>query len=240
MKYGKFAIVIFFTLLVHTEAVNAQKADVKKGSFHFPRVTEFKEYTHEISLILAKLPEAQIEATSNWIYAPLFSYHFRYGLPNNFAVNSTFSTNIITYFFRSGFVWNYEFGNFAFGTTLDIAYWFGILRQFGFDSEVNSWNAFPGVVLGYAFDDFVLTFAAESNYILSIEQKADDITTESSKTFLAGTTLSFFVEQPVWKDNFMSLGLKLNFEKIYWPAWAVFPSWDRYFLIPEVFIGFIL
>ena len=64
--------------------------------------------------------------------------------------------------------------------------------------------------------------------------------TTSSKNISAGASFAVLIEQTVWKDNYMTLGVRFNYSKIYWPTWAVFPSWDRYFFIPEVIIGFVL
>ncbi len=233
-KYGFLLFLLLFGNLF------AQYPDVKKGSFFFPRVLDDKEYIHEFSVILAKLPEDQIEATSAWIYAPLFTYHAKYGLPENFALKGEISTNVITFFFKGGVRWNFDAGDFSFGAGFDAAYWRGALKQFGFNSKVNAWNGFASLSVGYAAEKFAFTIAAETNYLFSIEQAADDIVTESEKTALIENSVSVYVEQPVWKDNFMTLGVKVNFSKIYWPAWAVFPSWDKYFTIPEVFIGFVL
>jgi len=213
-----------------------------KGSFIYPSEMKNGEYKQEVSLILAKLPEEQIEATSSWIYAPLFSYHAKYGLPYGFNLRGSASTNIITFYFKGGAQWGYSFNNVTFSVNGDVAYWFGQLKHFGFNSAVKAWSGYTTLSMGIAFEKFTLTFQTEANYLLSLTQTVDDIETNTgnNQNLLAGFGFSVFIEQPVWKDNFMTIGVKFNRAKYYWPAWAVFPSWDRYFFIPEVFVGFVL
>jgi hypothetical protein len=216
--------------------------DVVKGSFVHPSVMKSGEYKHEFSLLLAKLPEEQIESTSAFIYAPLFSYHAKYGLPSGFNIKGSYSTNIITHHFRAGLQWGYRFNKVTLSVNSDVAYWLGRLKNFGFNSGVNAWSGYFNLSLGIAFEKFTLTLQTETNSIISLKQTADDIETNSGseQSFIAGGSFSVFIEQPVWKDNFMTLGVKFNYSKYYWPAWAVFPSWERYFFIPEVFIGIVL
>ena len=218
------------------------QVNIAVGSFVYPSKMELGEYKHEFSLILAKLPEEQIESTSAWIYAPLFSYHAKYGLPSGFNLKGSISTNIITYHFRTGLQWGYSFSKVTLSVNSDIAYWFGRLKNFGFNSGVNTWSGYSDLSFGVAFKKFTLTIQSEINYYFSIKQTVDDIETNGANEtdLMAGGSIAVFIEQPVWKDNFMTLGVKFNYSKYYWPAWAVFPSWERYFFIPEVFVGFVL
>ncbi len=238
MKFNR--IIIFFLTFFIANFLYSQDLNIARGSFFYPSLMQKKEYKHEFSVALAKLPEEQIEATSAWIYAPLFTYHAKYGLPKNFNLSGEVSTNIITYFFKPGVQWGYDFGKLSVGLNANFAFWFGQLHQFGFDSKVKAWDASGGAAVGIKFEKFTLTFLFEADYITSLKQKAGDIVTTTKKNFLNALNFSVFIEQPVWKDNFMTLGVRFNHSKIYWPAWAVFPSWDRFFFVPEVFVGFAL
>ena len=52
--------------------------------------------------------------------------------------------------------------------------------------------------------------------------------------------LVFTLEQPLWKDNFLVLGIRSTFLKYYYPLWAAFSTFDRTYFIPEATITFIL
>lgn len=237
-----FQNIILLSLLISfifTQKSLAQ-LNVVDGSFFHPSIMELNEYKHEFSLLLAKLPEDAIESTSAWIYAPLFTYSAKYGLPAGFNLNGSFSTNIITYQARAGGQWGYSFDRFTFAVGFDVAYWYGELNSFGFNSTAKGWQSYLYPSLGIAFEKFTLTFRGELNYLLTLEQTADDVVTISSRNIDAGISFAILIEQPVWKDNYMTLGVRFNYSKFYWPTWAVFPSWDRSFYIPEVIIGFVL
>lgn len=236
LKYFLFSLISIFGL---TQKSYAQ-LDVVKGSFFHPSIMNSKEFKHEFSFLLATLPEDAIEEASAWIYAPLFTYSAKYGLPEGFNLNGYFSTNIITYQFRTGPQWGYNFGKVTAAVGFDVAYWFGQLQSFGFDSKVHGWQGYPHLDLGIAFKNFTLTFRGELYYILSMTQKADDLETSFSSNKFAASSFAILIEQPLWSDNYLTIGVNFNYTKAYWPAWAVFPSWDRYFFIPEVLIGFVL
>ncbi|NOX17259.1 MAG: hypothetical protein GXO87_03135 [Chlorobi bacterium] len=221
-------------------AVGTAQIDMTKGSFLHPTIMTNGEYKHEFSIVLAKLPEDQVEAISSWIYAPLFAYRAKYGLPYGFNLKGSVSTNIITFQFRAGPQWGYDFGKVTLSLNPDVAYWFGQLNQFGFNSKVNAWSGYLSLLLGIEFEKFTLTLGGETEHLFSVTQKADDIETSITKNLLVGYSFSIVIEQPVWGDNFMTLGVKFNYSRFYWPAWAVFPTWDRFNFLPEVIVGFVL
>ena len=237
--FHKYSLVCLLITFVFTHKTLAQ-LNVVEDSFIHPSIMDTGEYKHEISLLLAKLPEDAIESTSAWIYAPLFTYQAKYGLPLGFNLNGSFSTNIITYQTRIGGQWGYNLDRITLAVGFDVAYWYGRLNNFGFNSTAQGWQSYLNLNLGIAFEKFTLTLRGESDYLLTLKQAADDIETASSKNVGAGTSFAILIEQPAWKNNYMTLGVRFNYSKFYWPAWAVFPSWDRYFFIPEVIIGFVL
>jgi hypothetical protein len=235
----KYFVIILLIFLFLSQKHFAQ-SDIVKGSFFYPAVMEQNEFKHEFSFLLAKLPEDAIEEASAWIYAPLFTYSVKYGLPQGFSLNGYASTNIITFQFRGGPQWGYSFNKVTAAIGFDVAYYYGQLNAFGFNSKVHGWQSYPHLDLGIEFKNFTLTFRGELYYILSMTQKADDLETGVTTTAVAASSFAILIEQPLWKNNFLTIGVNFHFTKAYWPAWAVFPSWERYFFIPEVIIGFVL
>ena len=232
-------LLLIFILTTITFAQQAMP-DVKKGSFAYPAVMDKREYKHEISLLLAKLPEESIEEVSDWVYAPLFIYNAKYGLLKGFNLNGAVSSNIITYQFRAGAQWQYELHKTSFAAGFDAAYWFGKLNKFGFDSRAKGWQGYPYLMFGVNFDKFTVTAKGKLNYMFYMEQWADDVKTSLDRNYINGYLFSIMIEQPLWKDHFMSIGFNFNYSKIYWPSWPVFSSWDRFVFVPEVVVGFVL
>ncbi len=75
---------IILILLIFPVSPLLAQLNVSAQSFHYPQKLEYKEWKNEINLILATLPEDYVEEVSSYIYAPLFSYETKFGLPYGF------------------------------------------------------------------------------------------------------------------------------------------------------------
>jgi hypothetical protein len=45
------------------------------------------------------------------------------------------------------------------------------------------------------------------------------------------------LEQPLWNDNYVTLGIRVNHVKFFYPTWLLFPTFNRYYYIPELILG---
>ncbi|NWF88391.1 MAG: hypothetical protein HXY50_02910 [Ignavibacteriaceae bacterium] len=219
------------------QKIHGQNNFIISNSFLFPDTLDLGTYKDQITMYLAKLPEDIVEEVSADIYAPFFAYQAKIGLFWGFSVNGCVSTNIITRNFQLGLQWSLRFGRFALSLGYDAAFMNGKLTGFGFDNRVKGWLFYPNVSAGAAFDKFTLTVKGELATIPTLTQTADDIVTTTNRKFLSGGSLGVYIEQPLWKDNFVILGVRANYIRYYFPAWATFPTWDRFHFIPEAVIG---
>lgn len=217
--------------------IHSQSDFVLSNSFLFPDTLHFAEYKDQITMYLAKLPEDIVEEVSADIYAPFFAYQAKFGLPWGFSLNGSVSTNIVTRNFLLGLQWSLRVNRFAFSLGYDASYMYGKLKGFGFDNKVKGWLFYPNISIGAAFDKFTLTLKGELSTIPTLTQTADDIVTTTDRKFLSGGSVGVYIEQPLWKDNFVILGVRANYIRYYFPAWATFPTWDRFHFIPEAVIG---
>ena len=230
MKISVLSILIFFFLCSISPAQNV-------GYFIFPHSSQSGDYRSTIGMLAAGLPEDQIEETSSMIRGPLFHYQGLYGLGNNFDLYGGVYTNIITFHFSAGPKWGLTFNKFAFNVGYDIAYWFGKLEQFGFQSKIRGWISYPNLTLGYDFNKFAISVKGELIILTHLTEKQDDIEITTDRNSFAGTAVGIYIEQPLWKKNYMLLGLKINYTKFYYPTWAAFATFDRYLYIPEIVLG---
>jgi hypothetical protein len=230
-------ILTFLLLITAYREIYSQSDFVTSNSFLFPDTLHFAEYKDQITMYLAKLPEDIVEEVSADIYAPFFAYQSRFGLIYGFNLTGSVSTNIITRNFQLGLQWSLRLNRFAFSLGYDAAYMYGKLNGFGFDNKVTGWLFYPNISIGAAFDKFTLTVKGELSTIPTLTQTADDIVTTTDRKFLSGGSIGFYIEQPLWKDNFVILGVRANYVRYYFPAWATFPTWDRFHFIPEAVIG---
>jgi hypothetical protein len=224
-------LIVYFILL-STHKIYCQKENIRKNSFYYPHTLETNNTIHSIGLLAAKLPEDVIE-TDDVFRAPLISYKIKYGLPFSFLAESSIETNIITFHFSLGAKWSYEFKNFSASVGGDCAYWFGALDQYGFDTKIEGVHIYPNISIGYVFENFSFSVKSELLYILTQSTRTGDVLTENSFDKFSGYSFGVFIEQPLWKNNFIVLGFKSNFTKFYYPMWAGFSTFDRYFYIPE-------
>jgi hypothetical protein len=219
--------------------IYSQNLSIRENTFYYPRTLKLNEITQTIGLSSAKLPEDVVESDDAF-RAPLFSYRIKYGLPLNIAAEGSFETNIITYHFALGGKWNYEFGKLSMSAGADAAFWFGGLDQYGFDTKIDGWHVYPNLSLGYKFPNFSVSVKSELILILTQSTRSGDIKTENTYDKFSGYSIGVYIEQPLWKENFIVIGFKSNFTKFYYPLWAGFSTFDRYFFIPEFVFSFNL
>ncbi|MFH1194219.1 MAG: hypothetical protein V1720_00825 [bacterium] len=234
-KIFTFALTSF--LLFSSKVLFSQYGATASNSFLYPDTLHWSEYRDQLALYLAKLPEDIVEEVSADIYAPYFSYQARFGLIYGFALTGSVSTNIITRNFQLGLQWNLCLNRLAFSLGYDASLMYGKLRGFGFDNKVYSWIFYPNISAGFAFEKFTISCKAEAAFITKLAQYADDVESIIERNFLSGGSIGFYIEQPLWKDHIIILGVKGNYIRYYLPAWATFPTWDRYHFIPEAVIG---
>jgi hypothetical protein len=227
----------FFLILL---ALAIQASAQTPNYFHYPDGLNPGTLKHSVGLGLADLPEDQVEESSDYIRAPLFNYQLRYGLPEHFSLYGAAYTNIVTFHFSLGPRWHYRIERFALSLGYDIAYWFGALNQFGYKSKINGWFNYPNLTVGYAFNKFAVSLKGELIIQTSQTNKAEDVEVSSTYNTFAGTIVGIYLEQPLWKDQVVIIGLKMYYTKYYYPIWAAFPTFNRYFYIPEITIGFNL
>jgi hypothetical protein len=207
-------------------------------SFLYPQRLPSGNLKYLAGMSLANLPEDVIES-DDLFRAPLFKFHALYGIPKNFSIEGSLNTNLVTWHFSLGPKWNYVFDKLSFALGYDVAYLFGGLKQFGFDSSIKGWMNYPNVAIGYKFSKFTISVKGELVLVTSLTETADDLEVESDINTFSGYTLTTVVEQALWKENYFLVGLKINWVKFYYPQWAAFSTFDRLFFIPELTVGFV-
>jgi len=192
-----------------------------------------------MSVEFAKIPEDIIEEAS-YVRAPIFKFGIRYGLPENLVLNGQFATQIINNQFTLGAGWVYKRDQLHFTVDYGLAYWFGSLEIDGFDNSARGWTNYPGIAVGYDFGVLALTMRGELNIVTSLSTFTGDLEVSTDNNFFNGYSVSLVMEQPLYRQKYITLGLRMNQLKFYWPTWPLFPTFDRYYYIPEVIVGFRL
>jgi len=207
---------------------------------YYPSSLHSGDIKHAVGVTLSKPPDEVVEEFASVLRAPLFDYQIQYGLPSNFLAEGSITTIIVSNHLSIGGKWIVDAAPFGFSVGSDIAYWFGSLNFDGFDNTVKGWTLYPNVSAGYDFERFSVTLKAELNIILAQSKRTGDIIVQKTSALFNGFAIAIYLEQPLWKNNYVLLGFKNNIVKYYYVVWPGFPTFDRYSLVPEFHIGFRL
>jgi len=171
---------------------------------------------------------------------PAFDYHTMYGLPHGFVLDGRAAVQVLQNRLSVGPKWVTAVGPVSISVGWDLAYWFGFLEVAGFDSKAHGWQGNPNISLGYRIGDVAGTVKMEMLNDYSVATYQADIEVSSNSKFNSGAAFSIVLEQPFWKDQYLSLGIRAIYSKFYWETWSLFATFDRYLFYPEIMVGFIL
>ena len=216
-----------------------QQLNFNENTFYYPHSYQSQQMISTLGVSAAKLPEDVVE-TDDVFRAPLFSYRMKYGLPENFVAEGSVETNIVTFNFMLGPKWNYNLYRWGFSVGTDLSYYTGKLEHFGFDTKFYGWAMYPNISAGYRFNKFAVSIKSELVFNLAEHSKNGESEIENNLDFFNGWTIGFYIEQPLWKDHFVVIGIRSTFLKFYYPMWAAFSTFDRKFYIPEATFAFNL
>ena len=85
-----------------------------------------------------------------------------------------------------------------------------------------------------------MTARGELNIVTSLSTFTGDLEISTDNNFFNGYAVSVVVEQPLYRQKYLTLGFRMNHIKFYWPTWPLFPTFNRYYYIPEFIVGFRL
>jgi hypothetical protein len=218
----------------------ADKSHSEDSVFHYmilPGSLRALETKTSFSILFTQLPFDWVETA---IEVPLFQLNNKLGLPASFTFETSLQSIFVSNQLRAGPHWNYETGKFSFGAGIDAAFLFGKMNVAGFNNKTWGWCTYPVLSAGYKANKVSFTAKAEYSYINSLKITSGTSEILHSRNNESGPTISLFVEQPLWKDHIMILGIINNFQKFYFPAWPAFSSFNRRYYIPQFYVGFIL
>lgn len=208
--------------------------DIKEESFLLPQALPKYKYSSAIYLLNVVIPS---DWTHDIIKAPMFMYAAKYTLPYGFNVQASLATLFISNRLNFGPFWNYSINNYHFGAGYQVAYNFGILNEFGFNTTLTLWEQQPSVAFGYSFKTMALTVRGDLYYTNSLNQTSGHNTIKFPAKFLNGYSITTSIEQRLWKNRVMSFGFKFNYLRYHIIAWPAFPVNQYRYIVPEFQLG---
>jgi len=237
MKFFKSIFLTLFIGLVSFAYVDADESVVKNHTLLYPKNYQDYEFQWSAGAMLTTMPKDWVETA---IRAPLFTFNFSFGLPENFSVLADAEILFVANQIRLGPRWGFDYGDLAFNIGYDVGYVFGQLEQFGFTNSVHGWMNYPNISIGTNIDDLFFTLQGELMIMTSSSVTTDGIEIANNGDRVLGGTISLYLEQKLWGNHVFLFGLKNNITKFYYPAWAVFTTFDRLYWIPQIHMGVVL
>ncbi len=208
--------------------------DIKTGSFLLPQPLPKGKYSHAIYLLYVVPPK---DWTLDVVVAPMFNYTGKYTLPKGFNLQGGVSSLIISNRFNAGPFWNYTAGRYHFGIGYQVAFNFGLLRQFGFNTILTGWEQQPSVTVGYNFAKTAVTVRGDLYYTNSINFNEGGNVISNNDPFMNGYSVTTSFEQRLTRNKVMSLGFKINYLRYHIIAWPALPVNSYRYFMPEFQIG---
>jgi len=210
--------------------------DITNHTMQFPH--PYKKWGFKISagLSMVKPPKDLLE---NAIQAPLVNIHMIYGLPWNLSLESELTTLVVSNQLTLGPRYSFLYKNFGVKAGWDIAFVYGQLKQAGFDNSIQAWIHYPNLSVGYKLKKMSFTLKGEVVIVTKAISKTGENEVDHSTNFYSGFTVGFYIEQRIHKNKVFVIGIKDNYEKLYWPTWMLFSTFNRYYNIPELNFSWI-
>jgi hypothetical protein len=234
---------IFLMVFVVQMAAKAQDAvprdtfDIGRRSMQFPHWHKVLGTRFSAGLSMVRPPKDLLE---NAIQAPLVNIHMILGLPWWLSLEADLTTIVVSNQLTAGPRITWQKKNFGVKAGWDVAFIYGQIRQGGFDNNLVAWAHYPNLSVGYKLKQISFTLKGEMMVVTKSVSKTGENEVDNSRNFINGGTLAFYVEQRIHKNKVFVIGIKDNYEKLYWPTWMLFSTFNRYYHIPELYFSWVL
>lgn len=242
IKYRFILILLLLVFYLQGYSLLGQsgKSNTEDLVFHYmiqPGSLRLWETKTSLAVLFTKLPFDWVETA---VEVPLLQINNKLKLPFGFTLESRLQSIIISNQLRAGPHWNSEIGKFSFGAGFDSEFMFGKMQIAGFNNKSWGWSMYPNIMAGYRIKDIAVSLNGELTYVNSLKITSGNEEISRSGRLFSGISVSLFAEQRLWNDHMMILGFLNNFQKVYFPAWPAFSTFNRQYYIPQFYFGLVL
>lgn len=221
-------------------SLHAQEIERTPGTMAYPQTRNPWSTEMAFGASLMRMPE-EIAQEGAYIRWPMFHLDFTMGLPENFNMQATLSTEVVTNHLELGGHWVYNLtdrlhADVGFGA----AYFFAQLKVAPYDNKMNGWMLYPSASIGYDFGKMALSARAKLHYITTLTGTTGEYAETNTTNLFNGFSYRLTLEQLFWGKSTFGLAFQLNYLKFYYPQWPLFPTFNKYFWIPETQFWFTL
>lgn len=208
--------------------------NIKKASFLLPQALTKGKYYSSIYLLNVFTPQ---DWTLDMIKAPMICYAGKYTLPKGFNLQGSLSTILVSNRINLGPFWNYSIGNDHFGVGYQVAFNYGVLNQFGYQSTLTGWEQQPSITYGHSFKTMAITFRGDLYWTTSLYLSEGGNVIPFTNDYINGYSITGSLEQRLTKNKVMSIGLKWSYLRYHILAWPAFPVNSNRYDVPELQFG---
>ena len=233
-------LLVFLALKSETFAESNNEisvTDISQNTIIHPEIYQPFEFRSSISVLFTSIPIDWIEITLD---APIFQFSTKMGLPLGFTLTGTIETAFISNELKFGGDWNYKKGSFTMSLGVDGKFLIGYMSAMEFNNNTLGFSVNPNISFGFKINDIAFTLNTEYNYVNLYKITSGESNTNPDSFKRPGGLVSLYIEQRLWNDKVMILGLINNFNLYYFPAWPAFHVFQKVFYIPQVQIGLVL
>ncbi len=216
---------------------NSQSFEESHHFLHYPSAYHRWEFAFMSGISLAKLP---VVISENEIsHSPMLRLDFRIGLPYEIFAMAEISTNYISNLAGLSFGWTFFEEPIAIAVGTKISGWFGHLELDNEDFSSRGWILSPFITAGIKFEDIYTSFTVESQHSRYYTFSQNEFIGLVRDNF-AGIAAQLKLEQPLWSDNYVLLGIKVTYSKFFYQSWLSYSTNNDLLIYPEIFFGIIL
>ncbi len=205
--------------------------------FNFPKSYETWDYKFLAGIGITKLPTNIVEEEINT--SPVAFADFRLDLPWNFTTDLYIATNYISNIGTLSIQANLINSFVSFSPGIRGSMWFGHVEMESIKLKSYGMLIKPFVSAGIDFGDVMLTGTLEMQFGNMYTYSEDSLLAKFSQP-RSGYTLRFTLEQPLFGNTWVLLGLGLNYATFYYQSWLSYSAIRQYLFYPEIYFGFIL
>lgn len=236
MKLHIQSILLFLAVCCSVENISGQT----RQTLDFPDTLSQYNWRFSLGISSIAMPEDIVLETASLRW-PLIRFSAAMGLPSDFVLDIKVATEIVTNHFEVGGKWVYCFNDKLHADAgLTVAYFFGQLKQFEYDTNVDGWFTYPSAAIGYDFGSLTVSLRGTISYVNSLSATSGTVESSFHTNKFNGFFYRVSLEQLFYKNTSIGLGFQMNYLKLYYPEWPLFPAFDRYYWIPEIQIWLTL
>ena len=236
-KKGPFLFILFLIATCLSAQEKEKSYDITPHAIWYPH--SYKAYHVQTALGFSMVKPPMV-----WVYtsltAPVINFHMTFGLPKNFAIVADVSTIVVSNQITLGPNWNFIHKNFSFNLGYNVGFLIGQMKVKEYDNRATAVLLYPNVSVGYRLKQVAFTLRGELCSVAYSHVTSGDAAIDHSGRFFNGGSYALYIEQRLWKDHVMVFGLKDNINKLYWPVWLLFTTYNRYYQIPELYFSFVI